>query len=200
MKKLVMATANPNKIIEIQKKIGNVFQFLSLTDIGCNEAIPETSDTIEGNALQKARYVYENYGYDCFSEDTGLEIDALDGAPGVITAHYAGDDRNPDANMEKVLSEMKAASNRKARFKTVIALKIKNREYLFEGLVYGRISETKKGDKGFGYDPIFIPDGYDRTYAEMSLDEKNIMSHRALAVEKLKNHLENNSIGSLEIE
>jgi XTP/dITP diphosphohydrolase len=186
MKKLVMATANPNKIIEIQSKIGKKYQFLSLSEIGCTEEIPETSDSIEGNALQKARYVYEYYGFNCFSEDTGLEIDALDGAPGVITARYAGENKDPHANMEKVLSELHGISNRKARFKTVIALKIDSNEFLFEGIVYGTISEVKKGEKGFGYDPIFIPDGYDRTYAEMSLDEKNIMSHRALAVDKLK--------------
>jgi XTP/dITP diphosphohydrolase len=184
-----MATANPNKIIEIQNKIGKKHQFLSLKEIGCFEEIPETSDTIEGNALQKARYVFENYGYYCFSEDTGLEIDALEGAPGVITAHYAGESRDANANMDKVLREMQGMSNRKARFKTVIALKIDSKEYLMEGIVNGRISEEKKGSDGFGYDPIFIPDGYDRTYAEMSLEEKNEMSHRALAVDKLKKFL-----------
>jgi len=190
MKKLVMATANPNKIKEIQKKIGNIYQFLSLKEIGCEEDIPETSDTIEGNALQKARYVFDKYGYDCFSEDTGLEIDALGGAPGVITARYAGEQKDPNANMEKVLMELEGNQNRKARFKTVIALSIDNKEYLFEGIVYGHISEEKKGTDGFGYDPIFRPEGYDRTYAEMSLEEKNIMSHRALAVDKLKQFLD----------
>jgi XTP/dITP diphosphohydrolase len=190
MDKFVMATANPNKIIEIQNKIGNKHQFLSLKEIGCFEEIPETSDTIEGNALQKARHVFENYGYYCFSEDTGLEIDALDGAPGVITAHYAGENRDANANMDKVLREMQGISNRKARFKTVIALKMNSNEYLMEGIVYGSISEVKRGNDGFGYDPIFIPDGYDRTYAEMSLEEKNKMSHRALAVAKLKTFLD----------
>jgi len=190
MDKFVMATANPNKIIEIQNKIGNKHQFLSLKEIGCFEDIPETSDTIEGNALQKARYVFENYGYYCFSEDTGLEIDALDGAPGVITARYAGEQKDPNANMDKVLKELKGISNRKARFKTVIALKMNSNEYLMEGIVYGTISEEKRGSDGFGYDPVFIPDGYDRTYAEMSLEEKNKMSHRALAVQKLKMFLD----------
>lgn len=190
MDKFVMATANPNKIIEIQNKIGNKHQFLSLKEIGCFEEIPETSDTIEGNALQKARHVFENYGYYCFSEDTGLEIDALDGAPGVITAHYAGENRDANANMDKVLREMQGISNRKAHFKTVIALKMNSNEYLMEGIVYGTISEVKRGNDGFGYDPIFIPDGYDRTYAEMSLEEKNKMSHRALAVAKLKTFLD----------
>lgn len=189
MDKFVMATANPNKIIEIQNKIGNKHQFLSLKEIGCFEEIPETSDTIEGNALQKARHVFENYGYHCFSEDTGLEIDALDGAPGVITAHYAGENRDANANMDKVLREMQGISNRKARFKTVIAVKMNSNEFLMEGIVYGTISEVKRGNDGFGYDPIFIPDGYDRTYAEMSLEEKNKMSHRALAVAKLKTFL-----------
>jgi XTP/dITP diphosphohydrolase len=195
MDKFVMATANPNKIIEIQNKIGNKHQFLSLKEIGCFEEIPETSDTIEGNALQKARYVFENYGYYCFSEDTGLEIDALDGAPGVITAHYAGENRDANANMDKVLREMQGISNRKARFKTVIALKMNSNEYLMEGIVYGSISDVKRGSDGFGYDPIFIPDGYDRTYAEMSLEEKNKMSHRALAVAKLKRFLAKYAIG-----
>ena len=190
MKKLVMATANPNKIKEIQKKIGNIYQFLSLKEIGCEEDIPETSDTIEGNALQKARYIFDKYGFDCFSEDTGLEIDALGGAPGVITARYAGEQKDPNANMEKVLMELEGNQNRKARFKTVIALSIDNKEYLFEGIVNGHISEEKKGTDGFGYDPIFRPEGYDRTYAEMSLEEKNIMSHRALAVDKLKQFLD----------
>jgi XTP/dITP diphosphohydrolase len=190
MKKLVMATANPNKIKEIQKKIGNIYQFLSLKEIGCEEDIPETSDTIEGNALQKARYIFDKYGFDCFSEDTGLEIDALGGAPGVITARYAGEQKDPNANMEKVLMELEGNQNRKARFKTVIALSVDNKEYLFEGIVYGHISEEKKGTDGFGYDPIFRPEGYDRTYAEMSLEEKNIMSHRALAVDKLKQFLD----------
>jgi XTP/dITP diphosphohydrolase len=186
MKKLVMATANPNKIKEIQKKLGSNYQFFSLHEIGCTEDVPETSDTIEGNAVQKARYVFEHYGYDCFSEDTGLEIDALNGAPGVITARYAGENKDPNANMEKVLNEMQGKSNRKARFKTVIALRIDNNEYLFEGIVNGTISEEKRGKDGFGYDPIFVPEGYDRTYAEMSIEEKNVMSHRALAVDKLK--------------
>jgi XTP/dITP diphosphohydrolase len=190
MKKLVMATANPNKIKEIQKKLGNAYDFLSLNDIGCEEDVPETSDTIEGNALQKARYVFENYGYDCFSEDTGLEIAALDGAPGVYTARYAGDEKNPQANMDKALRELSGKSNRKARFKTVIALLLDGREYLFEGIVNGNITEQKQGTDGFGYDPIFMPEGYERTYAEMSMEEKNVMSHRALAVEKLKKFLD----------
>ncbi len=186
MKRLVMATANPNKIREIQKKLGDAYQFLSLSDIGCTEDVPETQDTIEGNALQKAHYVFNKYGYNCFSEDTGLEIEALDGAPGVITARYAGEDKNPEANMNKALQELKGKTNRKARFKTVIALLLDGKEYLFEGIVHGEITTEKQGNEGFGYDPIFQPEGFDRTYAQMSMDEKNLMSHRALAVAKLK--------------
>jgi XTP/dITP diphosphohydrolase len=186
MKRLVMATANPNKIKEIQKKMGDAYQFLSLSDIGCTEDVPETQDTIEGNALQKAHYVFNKYGYNCFSEDTGLEIEALDGAPGVITARYAGEDKNPEANMKKALQELKGKTNRKARFKTVIALLLDGKEYLFEGIVHGEITTEKQGNEGFGYDPIFQPEGFDRTYAQMSMDEKNLMSHRALAVAKLK--------------
>jgi XTP/dITP diphosphohydrolase len=191
MKQLVMATANPNKILEIKNKIGNDYDFLSLTTIGCLEEVPETSDTIEGNALQKARYIYENYHYDCFSEDTGLEIECLNGAPGVITARYAGEDKNPNANMEKVLAEMQDKQNRKARFKTVIALIFEGQEYLFEGIVNGEITTARRGNDGFGYDPIFQPEGYNRTYAEMSISDKNTMSHRALAVKQLKTFLDN---------
>ncbi len=190
MRKLVMATSNKNKIIEISKKLDNEYNFLSLDDIVCNEEIPETSDTIEGNALQKALYVFENYGYDCFAEDTGLEIEALNSAPGVYTARYAGESKDPDANMDKVLFELKKHKNRKARFKTVIALILNGKQHFFEGIVNGTITESKEGEKGFGYDPIFKPDGFDRTYAQMSIEEKNIMSHRALAVDKLKKYLD----------
>lgn len=190
MKKLVMATANQNKIKEIEAKLGGAFSFLSLLEIGCTEDVPETSDTIEGNALQKARYVYEKYGYDCFSEDTGLEIEALNGAPGVITARYAGEDKNHDANMDKVLSELEDKTNRNACFKTVVALVLDGKEYLFEGLSPGSITTEKIGTDGFGYDPIFMPEGYDRTFAQMSLTEKNVVSHRARAIAKLRAFLE----------
>lgn len=185
-----MATANQNKIKEIQAKLGEAYQFLSLPDIGCTEDVPETSDTIEGNALQKARYVYEKYGYNCFSEDTGLEVEALDGAPGVITARYAGEDKNHDANMDKVLAELKDKPNRKARFKTVVALILDGKEYLFEGLAPGSITTEKTGADGFGYDPIFMPEGFDRTYAQMTMAEKNALSHRARAIAKLKAFLD----------
>lgn len=194
MKQLVMATANPNKIIEIKNKIGEAFNFLSLKDIGCMEDIPETSDTIEGNALQKARYVFEKYHYNCFSEDTGLEIESLNGAPGVITARYAGEDKNPEANINKVLSEMHDKSDRRARFKTVIALLLDGEEYLFEGIINGEITTERRGNDGFGYDPIFKPEGHDKTFAEMTISDKNVMSHRALAVEKLKVFLDSVSV------
>ncbi len=192
-----MATANPNKIKEIQSKLGNSYQFLSLKDIGCLEEIPETSDTIEGNALQKARYVYEKYKQDCFSEDTGLEVEALNGAPGVYSARYAGKEKSAEANMEKVLKELEGIENRSARFKTIIALILDGKEYLFEGIVEGKILQEKKGKDGFGYDPIFMPENYDQSYAEMSLEEKNKMSHRAQAVDKLKAFLDNNIKGQL---
>ena len=187
-----MATANQNKIKEIQSKLGDSYQFLSLQDIGCLEEIPETSDTIKGNALQKARYVYEKYKQDCFSEDTGLEIEALNGAPGVYSARYAGEEKSAEANMEKVLKELEGIDNRSARFKTMIALVLDGKEYLFEGIVEGKILTEKKGKDGFGYDPIFMPENYDQSYAEMSLEEKNKMSHRAQAVDKLKAFLDSN--------
>lgn len=191
MKKLVMATANPNKIVEIKKKLGTAYNFLSLTDIDCTEDIPETQATIEGNALQKARYVFEKYGYNCFAEDTGLEIEALDGAPGVITARYAGPAKDPQANMDKVLAELADKANRKARFKTVVALIIGGQEWLFEGLAPGQIAAARMGDGGFGYDPIFVPEGYDRSFAQMKMAKKNEISHRAKAIAKLKAFLDN---------
>lgn len=161
------------------------FEIVSLKSIGCEEDIPETQPTLEGNALQKARYVKENYGADCFSEDTGLEIEALGGAPGVITARYAGPERDPDANMDLVLQKLQDKTNRKAQFRTVIALIINGEEHLFEGIVTGRIAHEKRGAGGFGYDPIFIPDGYEQTFAELSAEIKNDISHRARATRKL---------------
>jgi XTP/dITP diphosphohydrolase len=183
---LVFATHNRNKVREVQRLIDPAIQFKSLKDIGCEEDIPETSNTIEGNALQKARYVYEKYGENCFAEDTGLEIEALDGAPGVYTARYAGEDKNDEANIRLVLQELKGEDNRRARFKTVFALIIDGKEYLFEGLAPGQITQEKRGEGGFGYDPIFQPDGYEQTFAELGLEIKNKISHRALAFEQLK--------------
>lgn len=185
MMKLVFATNNKNKIKEIKHLLNNSLEILSLEDIQCFEDIPETSDTIEGNAIQKAQYVYENYGYNCFADDTGLEIEALNGEPGIYSARYAGEEKNPEMNMNKVLDKLKNVSNRNARFKTVIALIIDGKTTCFEGIVEGEITHAKSGSEGFGYDPIFMPKGYNKTYSEMSLDIKNTMSHRAIATKKL---------------
>lgn len=189
MLKLVFATGNQNKAREIQALMPESVTILSLTDIGCTEDIPETQPTIEGNASQKARYVFEKYGYNCFADDTGLEINALEGRPGVMSARYAGEAKDPNANMEKILQELEGKSDRSSRFITVISLILEGKETLFEGVVNGTIAGHKIGAKGFGYDPIFIPDGYERSFAEMDLSEKNRISHRALAVNKLVEYL-----------
>ncbi len=185
MLKLVFATNNKNKIKEIKHLIGNSIELLNLEGIGCFEEIPETADTIEDNAIQKAQYVYEKYGHNCFADDTGLEIEALNGEPGVYSARYAGDQKNPEDNMNKVLEKLKEKSNRKAQFKTVIALIIDGKLTCFEGIVKGEITREKSGMEGFGYDPIFKPNDYDKTFSEMDLDEKNMISHRAIATKKL---------------
>jgi XTP/dITP diphosphohydrolase len=191
MTQLVFATGNPHKVKEVNEMlVDGAFKIISLNDIGCYEDIPETSPTIEANALQKARYVFEKYGHDCFSEDTGLEIMALNGEPGVLTARYAGDERNNDANMQLVLKKLSGQPDRSARFKTVIALILQGKEYLFEGIADGHIRQEKSGDGGFGYDPIFQPVGYDITFAEMDATEKNKISHRGKAVRKLVEFLE----------
>lgn len=191
MSKLVFATANPNKVREIQQIMGDQYNFLSLEDIGCTEDIPETQPTIEGNALQKARYVYENFGMNCFSEDTGLQIKALDGAPGVYSARYAGPARRAEDNITKVLSEMGETEDRSAQFKTVIALIIDGKEYTFEGIVEGMILKERKGTGGFGYDPVFLPNEGSKTFAEMAPDEKDKISHRGRATAKLRDFLLN---------
>ncbi|PTN09082.1 non-canonical purine NTP diphosphatase [Mangrovibacterium marinum] len=183
--KLVFATNNPNKLKEIQHKLGDEIELLGLKDIGCTEDIPETAPTLEGNALQKAMYVYQNYGYDCFADDTGLEIDALNGEPGVYSARYAGQAKDAQANMAKVLEKMNGEHNRIARFRTVIALVIGGKQTWMDGEVKGTILTEKRGAEGFGYDPIFQPEGYELSFAEMDLNEKNKISHRARAVEKL---------------
>jgi XTP/dITP diphosphohydrolase len=182
---LVFATANNNKVNEIQELVPSDLQLLSLKDINCLEEIPETQATIEGNASQKAFYVYNNYHFNCFADDTGLEVEALDGKPGVLSARYAGESKNADDNMNKLLKELHGISNRNARFKTIISLIIDGKEIQFEGIVNGSIIDDKRGTKGFGYDSIFVPNGYDITFAEMDLSEKNKISHRALAVGKL---------------
>jgi XTP/dITP diphosphohydrolase len=187
--KLVFATSNENKAKEIQSLIPNVIQILSLHDIQCSENIPETQSTIEGNASQKAFYVYEKYHQNCFADDTGLEVESLNGKPGVLSARYAGESRDANANMDKVLQELSLKENRKARFKTVISLVINGKEQQFEGVVDGVILSEKRGDSGFGYDPVFLPDGYDLSFAEMDLSTKNKISHRAKAVNKLVEYL-----------
>ena len=184
-KKLVVATNNAHKLEEISAILGDEMELFSLKDINCHADIPETADTLEGNARQKALYIYENYGMDCFADDTGLEVDALNGAPGVFSARYAGDGHDSEANMQKLLKELEGKENRKAQFRTAICLIIEGKEYLFEGIVKGKIIEEKRGVAGFGYDPIFVPEGHDQTFAELGNDIKNTISHRARAVEKL---------------
>ena len=183
--KLVFASNNKNKIQEIQALVPNIIQIVSLEEIGCIEDIPETADTIEGNAILKANYVTEKYGYDCFADDTGLEVDALNGAPGVYSARYAGEQKDANDNMDKLLSELKDESNRKANFKTVIALNLNGKQNLFTGIINGKIIEEKIGTNGFGYDPIFVADGYEKTFAELSMEEKSTISHRGIAVKEL---------------
>lgn len=183
--KLVFASNNKNKIQEIQALVPNTIQIVSLDDIGCTEDIPETANTIEGNAILKANYVTEKYGYDCFADDTGLEVDALNGAPGVYSARYAGEQKDANDNMDKLLTQLKNKSNRKANFKTVIASNLNGKQNLFTGIINGKIIEEKIGTNGFGYDPIFVADGYDKTFAELSLKEKSTISHRGIAVKEL---------------
>lgn len=189
-RQLIFATNNSHKLEEIQAILNTEFDLLSLKDINCNEDIPETADTLEGNALMKARYVKENYGKDCFADDTGLEIPALDNAPGVYSARYAGEDKDSKANMRKVLSELSGKDDRAAQFRTVIALIMDGKEYLFEGIVKGYIIEEERGTAGFGYDPIFVPEGYTDTFAELGNDIKNTISHRAKAIQKLKQFID----------
>lgn len=191
MSKLVFATGNQNKVREIQQMMGEQYDFLSLEDIGCLEDIPETQPTIVGNALQKARYVYQNYGMNCFSEDTGLQVEALDGAPGVYTARYGGPAKNPDDNINRLLKEMEGKENRAAHFKTVIALIIDGQEYTFEGVVEGNILTERQGTGGFGYDPVFQPIETNKSFAQMDAQEKDAISHRGRATAQLKEFLLN---------
>lgn len=183
--KMVVATNNAHKLKEIAAILGQEIELLSLKDIQCFADIPETADTLEGNARQKAMFIYENYGMDCFADDTGLEVEALGGAPGVFSARYAGEGHDSEANMQKLLKELAGKENRKAQFRTVICLIRNGKEHLFEGIVKGEIIQEKRGGEGFGYDPIFVPEGYDLTFAELGDDVKNAISHRARAVEKL---------------
>ena len=182
---LVFATNNTNKIKEVQALIPEHIKLLSLQDIGCFEDIPETQNTIEGNAVQKAEYIKKHYGYDCFADDTGLEVDALNGAPGVYSARYAGEQKNAEDNMAKLLKELNGNEHRNAQFKTVIALHLNNNMHTFTGICKGEITTTKNGEKGFGYDPIFKPSGYNQTFAEMDLELKNTIGHRGKAIAQL---------------
>lgn len=185
MPTLVFATNNPHKAREIEQILGGDFQVKTLVDIGCHEEIEETEPTLEGNALLKARYVKARYGYDCFAEDTGLEVEALGGAPGVHTARYAGEDKSHDANNALLLKNLAGQDNRRARFRTVIALILHGEETLLEGVCEGRIAAEKYGAGGWGYDPVFIPEGFEQTFAELGEAVKNRVSHRAKATEKL---------------
>lgn len=189
--KLVFATNNKHKLEEVREILGNKFEILSLKDIHFFDEIPETQNTIEGNASQKAHFIYDKYNINCFADDTGLEIDALNGAPGVYSARYAGDNCTYEDNVQKVLKKLEGINNRKAQFKTVISLIINDIEYIFQGIIKGSVTENKRGKSGFGYDPIFLPEGYDKTFAELSSREKNKISHRGLATQKLFNFLAN---------
>ena len=183
--KLCFATNNRHKLSEVRQKLGSNFEILSLDELGFSGELPETQNTLEANSAQKAHYVFDKYGIDCFSDDTGLEVEALDGEPGVLSARYAGIDKDADANTSLLLKNLQGISNRKACFKTVITLLVNGVEQQFLGIVEGVISLQKKGEKGFGYDPVFVPDGQDKTFAEMPLDKKNQISHRAKAVAQL---------------
>ncbi|MBP5393292.1 MAG: non-canonical purine NTP diphosphatase [Bacteroidaceae bacterium] len=195
MKELIMATNNAHKLEEVRQILGNTFMVKSLSDIGCTEDIPETASTLEGNALQKALYVFEHYGVDCFADDTGLEVDALDGAPGVYSARFGamngyGESHDADANIQCLLDKLEKAETRKARFRTVIALVQDGKEMLFEGIVEGKILQQRVGDGGFGYDPIFAPtEANGLAFAQMSAEAKNAISHRGRATSKLAEYL-----------
>ena len=187
--KLVFATNNQHKLQEIQSLLSDSIELLSLKDINFEDEIPEDQDTLEGNASQKAFYIYNNYGVNCFGDDTGLEVEALNGAPGVYSARYAGEEKNSEKNMSLLLENLHEIKNRKARFRTVISLVIEGRELQFEGVVDGQILYERRGTTGFGYDPVFQPLESDRSFAEMSMDEKNMISHRGRAVQKLVEYL-----------
>lgn len=189
--KLVFATNNPNKLAEVQKMLPNSIELLSLKDINCFDDIEETASTLEGNAKLKANYITEKFGLNCFADDTGLEVDALKGAPGVYSARYAGEPTNSEKNMQKLLSELKEKENRNAQFRTSICLNLDGKQFLFDGICKGEILTQKQGEKGFGYDPIFKADGYEQSFAEISSEEKNKISHRGLAIAKLIDFLKN---------
>ena len=187
--RLGFPTNNKHKQEEMSAILGGKVELLSLADIDCHDDIPETADTLEGNALIKARYIYDKYGCSCFADDTGLEVDALGGEPGVYSARYAGENNDSEANMRKLLQNLTGKSERSAQFRTVIALIIEGEEFLFDGIVRGRISEERMGSAGFGYDPIFIPDGYEESFAQMAAEQKNAISHRSRAAAALNEYL-----------
>ncbi len=193
MKKICFATNNLSKLAEISKQLEGKYEIVSLKDIGCKEDIPETQPTIEGNAIQKAKYIWEHYGVSCFADDTGLQVDALNGEPGVLSARYAGFQKNNEDNINLLLKNLEGNENRKARFLTVICLLLAGEEYIFEGIAEGEILTERLGVEGFGYDPIFRPNGFDRTFAQMSMIEKNEISHRGKAVKRLIDFLDMNS-------
>lgn len=188
--KLVFATHNNNKLEEVSALLKK-FEIISLNDLNCNEQIPETAKTLEGNAKIKANFVTKKFNLNCFADDTGLEVFALNNEPGVYSARYAGKSNNAEANMQKLLTNLKGVENREAQFKTVIALNLDGKQYLFEGICKGKILKEKAGSKGFGYDPIFKPNGFEKTFAEMTMDEKSAISHRGLALQKLIEFLKN---------
>jgi XTP/dITP diphosphohydrolase len=191
---LVFATNNNNKILEIQSMLPASIEIISLESIGCHEEIPETADTIEENAIMKANYVTEKYGYDCFADDTGLEVDALNSEPGVFSARYAGEQRSAEDNIALLLTNLEGKTNRNAQFKTVIALNLKGKQYLFTGIARGEITLEKAGNQGFGYDPIFRPEGYTETFAQLPLETKNLISHRGKATAELITFLANHQL------
>jgi XTP/dITP diphosphohydrolase len=198
MKKLVFATNNEHKLTEVRDILGSQFEILSLNDINCHEDIPETADTLEGNAVQKAQYIHQHYNMDCFADDTGLEVEALDGAPGIYSARYAsligkGETHDSQANIKRLLKELKYSLNRDAQFRTAICLILDGKDYLFEGIVKGEIINEQRGTAGFGYDSVFRPKGYLKTFAELGEDIKNQISHRAVAVQKLAEFLQSQS-------
>ncbi len=187
--KLVFATNNPNKLKEVQEMLPNTIELLSLSDINSYDEIDETEMSLEGNATLKADYITQKYGYDCFADDTGLEVESLNGKPGVYSARFAGEPSNSENNMQKLLTELKNKSNRNAQFRTAVSLNINDANFIFEGVCKGAILEKKQGEKGFGYDPIFKPENHTNSFAEMSSEEKNIISHRGIAIKKLVSFL-----------
>ncbi len=191
--KLVFASNNKNKIKEIQLLVPASIEIVSLEDIGCTEDIPETADTIEGNAILKANYVTEKYGVNCFADDTGLEVEALNGAPGVYSARYAGEPKDDNNNMNELLFQLEKETNKNANFKTVIALNLNGKQELFVGIIFGKITREKVGTNGFGYDPIFVAEGYEKTFAELDMEEKSNISHRGIAVKQLITFLQKES-------